>query len=132
MPTLRRRGLRGGVTYFDGQFDDARLVVNLVQTAAEQGAVVLNYARVTGVTKTACRRRSTASWLSTSRPDASCGCRRASIINATGPFADGVRHLALPGARPLIAPSQGIHLVFDRSFLPGRAASWCRRHRMAA
>ena len=52
VPTLRRADLRGGVTYFDGQFDDARLVVNLVQTAAEHGAVTLNYARVAGVTRT--------------------------------------------------------------------------------
>jgi glycerol-3-phosphate dehydrogenase len=118
VPTLRHTGLRGGVTYFDGQFDDARLVVNLVQTAAEQGAVVLNYARVTGVTTTA-----------GGAADGVIGVDVESgrelrvparvIVNATGPFADGVRRLALPGAPALIAPSQGIHLVFDRSFLPG-------------
>ena len=109
-------GLRGGVTYFDGQFDDARLVVNLVQTAAEQGAVVLNYARVTGVTDDRRRRRSTAS----SRVDVESGRElrvpARVVINATGPFADGVRRLAAarragadraepghpPGVRPLV------------------------------
>ena len=118
VPTLRRRGLRGGVTYFDGQFDDARLVVNLVQTAAEQGAVVLNYARVTGITKTGA---GAADGVLAIDVESGRELRVPArvIINATGPFADRVRHLALPGARPLIAPSQGIHLVFDRSFLPG-------------
>ena len=47
------------------------------------------------------------------------------VINATGPFADGVRRLADPSAPPLIAPSQGVHLVFDGSFLPGGTPSWC-------
>ena len=47
----RPTGLRGGVVYYDGQFDDARLLINLVATAAEQGATLLNYARVVGVTK---------------------------------------------------------------------------------
>jgi glycerol-3-phosphate dehydrogenase len=118
VPTLRRAGLRGGVTYFDGQFDDARLVINLVQTAAEQGAVVLNYARVTGVTTTA---GGAADGVVAIDGESGRELRVPArvIINATGPFADGVRRLALPGAAALIAPSQGIHLVFDRSFLPG-------------
>ena len=53
LPTIKTEGLRGGVVYYDGQFDDARLLVNLVATAAEQGAVVLNYAPVTGFTRDA-------------------------------------------------------------------------------
>src|SRR5262245_46110858 len=51
LPTIKTEGLRGGVVYYDGQFDDARLLVNLVTTGAEQGAVLLNYAPVTGVTR---------------------------------------------------------------------------------
>ena len=53
LPTIRTEGLRGGVVYYDGQFDDARLLINLAQTAAEQGATLLNYARVTGLTRDA-------------------------------------------------------------------------------
>src|SRR5689334_16541549 len=53
LPTIRTEGLRGGVIYFDGQFDDSRLLINLVATAFEQGAVLLNYARVTGLSKDA-------------------------------------------------------------------------------
>lgn len=118
VPTLRRDHLRGGVTYFDGQFDDARLVVNLVQTAAEHGAVVLNYARVAAVTKSAA---GVADGVVVTDVESGRELRVAArvIINATGPFADGVRRLAEPDVPALIAPSQGIHLVFDRSFLPG-------------
>ena len=53
LPTIKTEGLRGGVVYYDGQFDDARLLINLVATAAEQGAIVLNYTRVFELTKNA-------------------------------------------------------------------------------
>ena len=53
LPTIKTEGLRGGVVYYDGQFDDARLLINLVTTAAEQGAVLLNYAPVVGLTRDA-------------------------------------------------------------------------------
>jgi glycerol-3-phosphate dehydrogenase len=117
LPTIKTDGLRGGVVYYDGQFDDARLLVNLVTTAAEQGAVLLNYAPVVGVTRDAegyvdgvvARDLETGQELR-------AGARL--VVNCTGPFTDGVRRLAEPAAAPLIAPSQGAHLVFDRSFLP--------------
>src|SRR3954470_1429636 len=51
IPTLEQNRLRGGVLYYDGQFDDARLLINMAQTAVEQGAAVVNYARVTGLTR---------------------------------------------------------------------------------
>lgn len=121
LPTIRTEGLRGGVVYYDGQFDDARLLVNLVTTAAEQGAVLLNYTPVVGLTKDAegfvdgvvARDLETGQELR-------AGARI--VVNCTGPFADGVRRLAEPAAAPLIAPSQGAHLVFDRSFLPTDSA----------
>jgi glycerol-3-phosphate dehydrogenase len=121
LPTIRPDGLRGGIVYYDGQFDDARLLINLVQTAAEQGAHLLNFLEVTDLTRA---RDSTidgviARDLETGRE---LRARARVVINATGPFADRVRHLAEPDAPPLIAPSQGIHLVFDRSFLPGVSA----------
>src|SRR5438445_297251 len=53
LPTIKTDGLRGGVVYYDGQFDDTRLLINLVATAAEQGATLLNYAPVNGFTRDA-------------------------------------------------------------------------------
>ena len=121
LPTIRTEGLRGGVDYYDGQFDDARLLINLAQTAVEHGAALLNYAEVTAVTK---GRDGTVDGVVARDVETGHEFRALGevVINATGPFADSVRRLAEPEALPLIAPSQGIHLVFDRSFLPGRSA----------
>lgn len=121
LPTIKTEGLRGGVVYYDGQFDDSRLLINLAQTAAEQGAALLNYTQVIGVT------REPDGFLDgVVAIDRETGreIRVATkvVINATGPFADAVRRLSDPSAAPLIAPSQGVHLVFDRSFLPGQSA----------
>jgi glycerol-3-phosphate dehydrogenase len=118
VPTLRTKDLRGGVTYFDGQFDDARLLVNLVQTATEYGAVVLNYVCVAGSTRSL---GGIVDGVVALELESAREIRVAArvVINATGPFADDVRQFATADSRPLIAPSQGIHLVFDGSFLPG-------------
>jgi glycerol-3-phosphate dehydrogenase len=117
LPTIKTEGLRGGVVYYDGQFDDARLLVNLVATAAEQGAVVLNYAPVTALTRDA---EGFLDGVVARDLESGRELRAAAkvVVNAAGPFCDAVRRLAQPGAAPLIAPSQGIHLVFDGSFLP--------------
>ena len=121
LPTIKQEGLRGGVIYYDGQFDDTRLLINLVQTAAEQGATILNYTPVTGIIKGA-----DGFVCGVEAIDAESGREfRASanvVINATGPFSDSVRKLAEPDAKAVITPSQGIHLVFNRSFLPSNSA----------
>jgi glycerol-3-phosphate dehydrogenase len=121
LPTIKTDGLRGGVVYYDGQFDDSRLLMNLVQTAAEQGGTLLNYVQGTGFEKGAEGFLETvlARDLETGR-DLRIGARV--VVNATGPFCDSVRQMSDPGVRPMIAPSQGIHLVFDRSFLRGESA----------
>lgn len=121
IPTLSQDGLRGGVKYHDGQFDDARLLIDLVSTAAEHGATLLNYTRVTGLLKDAdglvngltCQDQETGTPY---RVAARC------VINATGPFSDSLRKLDDPAVKPMIAPSQGVHLVLPRHFLPGDAA----------
>src|SRR5450631_3218547 len=118
LPTIKTEGLKGGVIYFDGQFDDSRLLINLVTTAWEQGAALLNYAEVTEVTKDGdgfvdgVRFRDV-------ETGAELEARGRVVINATGPFADTLRRAADPAVEPMIAPSQGIHLVFDGSFLAG-------------
>lgn len=120
LPGLKPDGLRGGVLYHDGQFDDSRLLINLVQTAAEHGAMLLNYARVTGVSTTGGR----VDGVVANDEEAGRELRLQArvVINATGAFADGVRTLATSAIEPMIAPSQGAHLVLDRSFLPGSTA----------
>ncbi len=121
IPNLNTDGLRGGVVYFDGQFDDARLLIDLIATAADHGAVVLNYAPVTGVL-----RDGDGFVDGVSIRDGESGeefsAHAKVVINATGPFVDGLRRMAEPNAQPIIAPSQGIHLVFDGSFLAGDSA----------
>ena len=121
LPTIRTEGLRGGVVYYDGQFDDSRLLVNLVQTAAEQGATLLNYVRVVGLHKGA-----DGFVDGVVARDAEDGRELhvpgRVVINAAGPFVDEVRRQAEPGVARLITPSQGVHLVFNQSFLPGASA----------
>ena len=121
LPTIKTEGLRGGVVYYDGQFDDARLLINLVETAADQGATLVNYVRVVAMTKgadgfidgiVAADQETGQQWTIPARV----------IVNATGAFSDSVRRLAEPDAETLIAPSQGIHLVFDHSFLSADSA----------
>jgi glycerol-3-phosphate dehydrogenase len=121
LPTIRTEGLRGGVVYFDGQFDDARLLINMVTTAAEQGATLLNYAPVTGVLRDA---DGFVDGVAARDLESGREIRAAArvVVNAAGPFCDAVRRLAEPDVAPLIAPSQGIHLVFDGAYLPGRSA----------
>jgi glycerol-3-phosphate dehydrogenase len=117
IPTLEQDGLRGGVKYHDGQFDDSRLLLNLAQTAAEQGACLLNYARVIHLVKdadgftTGLRFRDEETG---NEHEIAARC----VINATGPFCDELRQQDDSAASPMIAPSQGVHLVLPREFLP--------------
>jgi glycerol-3-phosphate dehydrogenase len=121
LPTIKTDGLRGGVVYYDGQFDDSRLLINLVATAAEQGATLLNYVRVTSLTR---GQDGFVDGVIAQDEETGNQFRAGAkvVINATGAFCDSVRRMADPQSSPLIAPSQGIHLVFDRSFLPGNSA----------
>ena len=143
LPNVKTKNLRGGILYFDGQFDDTRLLINLVQTAAENGATVLNYAKVFGFTKSqnSLRERAVDSPAKARQPahtgcsDKICGVnvddtetgeifnvKAKSVINATGAFCDSVRKMSDENSQKIIAPSQGIHLVFDKKFLPSENA----------
>ena len=121
LPNVSPDGLRGGVEYYDGQFDDSRLLINLAATAVEQGATLVNYAPVTAILRDA-----DGLVEGVTARDAETGreftARAKVVINATGPFTDSVRRLADPGVTPMIAPSQGAHIVLDRSFLDGDTA----------
>ncbi|PNY79708.1 glycerol-3-phosphate dehydrogenase/oxidase [Deinococcus koreensis] len=119
-PTLIRSGLRGGILYFDGQFDDSRLAVTLLRTLENHGGVALNHAPVVGLIKEGGKVVG-ARWR-----DRETGqeheARARAVVNATGVFVDDVRRMDEPGSRPMLSPSQGVHVVVDRRFLPGDAA----------
>lgn len=116
LPTVQPRGLRGGVLYHDGQFDDARLLIHLIMTAADQGACVLNYCEVTQLLRSEGR---VCGVVARDRlREEEFQVHGQVVINAAGPFCDAVRRLADPSAEPIIAASQGSHIVLDRSFLP--------------
>ena len=121
LPALEPNELRGGVVYYDGQFDDARLLIHLAMTAADHGATLLNYCPATGLKRDAdgyvnavtARDEETGEELT---------LPARMVVNATGVFTDSVRQMADPQAEQLVVTSQGIHLVFDRSFLKGDTA----------
>ena len=117
IPNVKKKGLRGGVIYHDGQFDDARMAVSLAQTAENHGASLLNYFGVKGLLKdgdmvTGVRAQDE---LSGKEFDISAKV----VINATGVFSDEILQMDQPGSRKLIVPSQGVHIVLDKSFLNG-------------
>ena len=119
-PGLREKGLFAGVKYYDGQFDDSRLVVNLAQTAAENGACVLNYTEVTGLTKEG--EKLSGIQVKDLETGAEYSLKAKAVINATGVFADDIMLMDEPESRPKVRPSQGVHLILDRSFLGGDCA----------
>ncbi|GAA4182421.1 glycerol-3-phosphate dehydrogenase/oxidase [Sphingobacterium ginsenosidimutans] len=116
--TVRTKGLYGGVVYQDGQFDDSRLAVNVAQTCIQMGGVALNYVRVTNLTK-----NGTGKVNGVIAQDTDTGeiftIQGKAIINATGIFVDDILKMDKPEAKQMVRPSQGVHLVFDKSFLPG-------------
>ncbi|WMN06374.1 glycerol-3-phosphate dehydrogenase/oxidase [Marivirga arenosa] len=121
LPTIKQEGLIGGVVYHDGQFDDARLALNVAQTCDQKGGAVLNYFKVDALHKNSEGKitgLSVCDRLSKKNYD----IQAKMVVNATGVFADKILQLDNPEAKKMIRPSQGIHLVLDRSFLSGNDA----------
>ncbi|RKE46768.1 glycerol-3-phosphate dehydrogenase/oxidase [Sphingobacterium detergens] len=116
--TVRTKGLYGGVVYQDGQFDDSRLAVNVAQTCIQMGGVALNYMRVTNLTKNGIGKVNGVIAQDTDTGEVFTIQGKA-IINATGIFVDDILKMDKPEAKQMVRPSQGVHLVFDKSFLPG-------------
>ena len=124
LPTVRRQGLVGGIKYWDGQFDDARLAVLLARTAIVRGAVVLNHVAVTGLLRDGGKVRGLHA------RDGESGehfeLRARCVVNATGVWVDAVRDMdrddGAPAKPAMVAPSQGVHLIVGRAFLPGTHA----------
>lgn len=116
IPVLVKDGLRNGIRYHDGQFDDARLAVNLAQTIIERGGVALNHIGVTGLKKTGNGRI-----CGVKARDAETGevfeFRAKAVVNATGIFVNKILEMDDKNSKPLVRPSQGAHVVLDKSFL---------------
>ncbi|MCK7559849.1 FAD-dependent oxidoreductase [Chitinophaga sedimenti] len=117
LPTLSPARLSAGILYHDGQFDDSRLAINLVQTIAEQGGLVLNYMKVTGLEKNSKGKIIKVKLQDVENNDTHHVMTRG-VINATGVFADDVLRMDNPGARHSIAASQGVHWCWTATFYP--------------
>ncbi len=120
IPTLKTKGLKGGVIYHDGQFDDTRYGINLCQTIVEKGGIVLNYMKVIDLIKennkiigvTAVDQETGKEFKLTSK----------NVINATGVFIDDIIKIDTPNAKKMVCASQGVHLVLDKKFVPDNYA----------
>ncbi|WP_373492806.1 glycerol-3-phosphate dehydrogenase/oxidase [Aquiflexum sp.] len=121
LPQIKQDGLKGGVVYHDGQFDDARMVIAIARTCDELGGCVINYAKVTGLTKDG-NGKVNGLMFSDEIEDNHFQIKAKMVVNATGVFADKILQMDQPGVKKSIQPSQGIHLVFDQSFLGGKDA----------
>ncbi|MGO1788149.1 MAG: FAD-dependent oxidoreductase [Sphingobacterium sp.] len=121
LPSIKTEGLKGGILYYDGQFDDARLAVNLAQTAIEHGAKVLNYVEAIAFDKDQAGKIN-----GVRLRDRETGERyqvqTKTVINATGIFVDDILKIDVPEHRNLVRPSQGSHIVIDQKFLGGADA----------
>ncbi|MEN8157050.1 MAG: glycerol-3-phosphate dehydrogenase/oxidase [Bacteroidota bacterium] len=116
IPTVEKRGLRGSVLYHDGQFDDARMGINMAQTVHEQGGVALNYFKVKALKK------SSGTISGVIARDEESGIeytiQTKSVINATGVFVNKILQKDNPRAKDIVKVSQGVHIVLDKDFLP--------------
>lgn len=127
VPTIAPETAKYGVLYSDGQFDDAELLLNIVQTASEHGAVVCNYVEAQALLKDSNGKIRGVQVVDAEQgsgldPSKTIDIQARCVINATGPFCDELRLADEPNGQPIIAPSQGVHIVLDKSFLPGEAA----------
>lgn len=120
IPTLSGKNLHGGIVYYDGQFDDTRLAITLAKTCVDQGGVVLNYMPVTSLLKTNGKITGVVARDLESGEEFQLHAK--TVINATGVFSDGVRKMDNPTSSSTIAPSQGVHIILDRSFMPSSHA----------
>ncbi|MGB4400378.1 MAG: glycerol-3-phosphate dehydrogenase/oxidase [Daejeonella sp.] len=121
IPGLDDKGLLGGISYFDGKFDDARLAVNIAQTCMEQGGTVLNYVKVTGLLKDINGKVSGVRVVDV-LGEKEYKLNSRAVINATGVFVDDILQMNTPDAEKLVRPSQGVHVVLDQSFLDSETA----------
>jgi glycerol-3-phosphate dehydrogenase len=124
LPGVQPRGLWGGVKYWDGQFDDARLAVLLARTAAARGALVVNHCPAVRLLREGGKVHGLV--VRDSETGVEATLRAKCVVNAAGVWVDSVRDMDRDSGAPqrpgMVAPSQGVHLIVDRKFLPGSHA----------
>ena len=120
LPGINEANLKGGILYYDGQFDDTRLATDLAITATQHQAVVLNYVKASSLLKT--NGKLTGLIAEDTLTGKQYSLQAKAVINATGVFTDAVLQMDEPEEDHLVAPSQGIHLVVDKKFFPGNNA----------
>ncbi len=121
IPNIKTDGLKGGVIYYDGQFDDSRLAINLAQTFSKNNGTIANYFKVTSLNK---NKEGLISGVTAI--DMESGqehdIKAKAVVNATGVFTDSIRVMDNPDHKKSIRPSQGVHLVLNKEFLKGDSA----------
>lgn len=117
LPGINPKGLKGGVLYHDGQFDDSRLAINLVQSIWENGGFAINYMKVTGLLKNDDQKVAGVITQDTETKN-SFQFKAKAVVNATGVFVDDILQMDRPGIPKSICVSQGVHLVLDKKFYP--------------
>ncbi|MBS1752111.1 MAG: glycerol-3-phosphate dehydrogenase/oxidase [Bacteroidetes bacterium] len=120
LPAVTTNHLSGGIMYYDGQFDDARLALNLAQTAAEHGAVVLNYMEVFDLARE--KDKVSGVFAEDTLSGKEFELKAKAVINATGVFTDDILQMDDERQHHIVSPSQGIHFVVDKKFFPGEHA----------
>ena len=116
LPTSIKKGLKGGIVYHDGQFDDSRMAVNLAQTCVENGGCVVNHAEVISVQHDE-HGKASGVMVRDAESGQTYAVKAKAIINAAGIFVDDIMQMDEPGMAPMVKPSQGVHLVLDMKFL---------------
>ncbi len=120
LPTARQAGLKGGVKYWDGQFDDARLALALARSAARAGALLVNYCPATGLVHEG--GKLVGLHVTDQESGQTLTLKAKCFVNAAGVWVDQLRlqdgQAIGRDAKPMVAPSQGVHIVVDRAFLP--------------
>jgi len=118
--TIETKGLRGGILYHDGQFNDTRLLINLGQTAIQHGAVILNYMKMTSLIHEQSLIKGVV--VEDQETNKKYKLKAKAVINATGVFSDNIRKMDNEEVEPIMTSSQGVHIVLDKKFLPGDSA----------
>ncbi|AUC61551.1 anaerobic glycerol-3-phosphate dehydrogenase subunit GlpA [Cyanobacterium sp. HL-69] len=119
-PSLNTEGMIASVMYYDGQFDDARLNVEVAMKAIEQGCAIANYLEVIEIIKENDKCRGAV--VRDSLSGKTFPIKAEVVVNATGPYSDSIRHLDQPEVEKILKVSSGVHIVVDKAYAPGDGA----------